>query len=114
MASQLANCVRIHILDAYIISVKKSTLCIQAKMCATNGGATARSLDNRGKRMPSDSDYRHGRLRGGGTLLSDSDYRHGRPRGRGAKGHLPPRSGFFSDVLYIRELKVYVYFTSYI
>ena len=31
-----------------IISViKKSSLCIQAMMCATNGGATARSLDNR-------------------------------------------------------------------
>ncbi|KAI0210861.1 hypothetical protein LSAT2_004355 [Lamellibrachia satsuma] len=35
-------------LGAYIISVKRKTpLCTQA-MCATNGGATARSLDNRG------------------------------------------------------------------
>ncbi|KAI0214540.1 hypothetical protein LSAT2_000358 [Lamellibrachia satsuma] len=36
-------------LGAYIISVTmKTPLCIQAKMCATNGGATAQSLDNRG------------------------------------------------------------------
>ena len=35
-------------LGAYIISVTiKTTLCILAKMCATNGGATARSLDKR-------------------------------------------------------------------
>ena len=36
-------------LSAYIISVTMTTpLCVQAKMCATNSGATARRLDNRG------------------------------------------------------------------
>ena len=35
--------------DFTLISVTMETpLCIHAKMCATNGGATARSLDNRG------------------------------------------------------------------
>ena len=34
--------------------------------------------------------------------------------GGGTRGHLPPGSGsgIYSDVLYIRELKVYVYLTS--
>ena len=36
-------------LGAYIISVTmKSTICIHEKMVATNGGATVRSLGNRG------------------------------------------------------------------
>ena len=36
-------------LGAYIISATiKSTFCVQAMMCTANGGATARSLDNRG------------------------------------------------------------------
>ena len=39
----------IHASKIYIISVRmKSTVSIQAMKCATNGGATPRSLDNRG------------------------------------------------------------------
>ncbi|KAI0238306.1 hypothetical protein LSAT2_011042 [Lamellibrachia satsuma] len=30
----------------------RTPLCIQANMCAINGGATARSLDNRGYPLP--------------------------------------------------------------